>query len=61
MDDGKNKQGTVDLETVPTMTLLYELEKRKGIETHYVEPHQELELPIVEGPALVFVVNCNIG
>lgn len=50
-----------DLSGVPTMKLLYELEKRNGIQTHYVEHRQEFELPIVEGPALVFVADDNIG
>ena len=45
-----------DLSKVSTADLIYELSKRKGIEQIIVEPYQEYELPIVEGPAIIYVV-----
>lgn len=45
----------MELTKIPTCELVWELEKREGVETKIVEPHTDTAIP-VNGPAIVLVV-----
>ena len=45
----------MDLTKIPTCKLVWESEKREGVEVKIVEPHTDTTIP-VSGPAIVLVV-----
>ena len=45
----------MDLSQVSTRDLVWELERREGVETKIAEPHEDITVP-VNGPAIVLIV-----
>lgn len=45
----------IDMQSIPTCELVYELSQREGVEKHIAEPYQDMEVSI-NGPAVVLIV-----